>query len=113
MPRPPSGKRAPPEIRHLPPPVAVNQTVVRAYLQRYTRTQIETALDSALADHASGVAVTNVTFEGGGASGQRISGDPGYLVEHLQAALDQLDDPESANRPMSTSFDLSKRTWGT
>lgn len=100
-------------IRHAPPAVAVNQTVIRAYVQRYTRAQIETALDSALADHAAGVAVTNVTFEGGGASGQRISGDPGYLIEHLQAALDYLDDPASANRPQSTSFDLSRRAWGT
>lgn len=93
--------------------MAVNQTVVRAYLTRYTRTQIETALDSALADHASGIAVTNVTFEGGGASGQRITGDPGYLIEILQSCIDQLDDPASANRPASTSFDLSKRPWGT
>lgn len=99
-------------IRHAPPGV-VNQSVVRAYLQRYTRAQIETALDSALADHASGVAVTNVTFEGGGASGQRISGDPGYLIEHLQAAIDQLDDPDAASRPSSTSIDLSRRAWGT
>lgn len=91
----------------------VNQSVVAAYKSRYTLAQLQTALDAALADHASGVQVTQVTYEGGGASGQRISGDPGYLIEHLQAAIEQLEDADNTNRPTSTVFDLSRRQFGT
>lgn len=91
----------------------VNQSVINAYKSRYTQAQLETALDAALADHASGIVVTQVTFEGGGSSGRPITGDPSYLIEHLQTALEQIADPDKVNQPNSTSFDLSKRAFGT
>jgi hypothetical protein len=93
--------------------VAVNTLVVKAYTQAYTRAQLEEARAAALADISAGVQITQVTFEGGGASGRPISGDPAWLLEHLQTALDQLDDDTLAAQPSSAFFDLSKRPWGT
>jgi hypothetical protein len=93
--------------------MAVNQTVVKAMLATYTRASLEAARATALADILAGVQITQVTFEGGGASGRQVSADPNYLVEHIQAALDQLDDADLAARPSSAYIDLSKRIFGT
>lgn len=93
--------------------MAFNQSVVKALKATYTQAQLETARATAAADVLAGVQVTQVTFEGGGASGRPISGDPGWVLEHIQEALDQLDDPNRETTPNSTSFDLSKRTFGT
>jgi hypothetical protein len=93
--------------------MAVNQTVVRAMISSYTRASLEAARTAALDDILAGVQITQVTFEGGGASGRQVSADPNYIVEHVQAALDQLDDTDLASRPASAYVDLSKRTFGT
>jgi len=93
--------------------MAVNQTTVTAMIAAYSREALEAARVTALADLLSGVLITQVSFEGGGASGQRISNSPSYLVEHIQAALDQIDDAELASRPNAAFVDLSKRYFGT
>ena len=93
--------------------MAVNQLVVKALKETYTVEQLETARADAAADVLAGVQVTQVTFEGGGASGRPISGDPGYVLEHVQSALDQLADTTLSAQPSSAYFDLSKRTFGT
>jgi hypothetical protein len=93
--------------------VAVNTLVVKALCATYTYAQLETARASAAADILAGVQVTQVSFEGGGATGRPISGDPSFVLEHVQAALDFMDDPETTAQPSSAFFDLSKRPFGT
>ena len=93
--------------------MAVNQTTVRAMRETYTRESLQAARAAALADVLAGVQITQVTFEGGGASGQQVSRDPNYLIEHIQAALDQMDDEDLASRPNAAFVDLSKRNFGT
>lgn len=93
--------------------MAANQSVVDAYVRIYSEEQITTALTQALADHAAGVQITQVSFEGGNASGRPISGDPSYLVEILETALKQIDDTTLKNQPQSGFMDLSKRSFGT
>jgi len=93
--------------------VAVNTLVVKSLVQIYTLDQLQTARATACADVLAGVQITQVTFEGGGASGRPISGDPAYVLEHIQAAIDQIEDPSLSEQPSSAAFDLSKRPWGT
>jgi hypothetical protein len=71
----------------------VNEIVVKAYLRRYTKAQIEAALDAALANHASGVVVTSLSFEGGASSGA-LTGDTETLIETLTACLEAIDEDE-------------------
>lgn len=93
--------------------MAVNQAVVDAYIRLYSEAQLETALQQALGDFASGVTITQVTFEGGGASGQKLEGNPTMLIETLEEALKQIADAERKARPNSTFMDLSQRPYGT
>lgn len=93
--------------------MAVNQSVVKAMKESYTLASLQAARETALADLMSGVAITSVTFEGGGASGKQVSADPNYLVEHIQAAIDQIADSDLAARPTSAYVDLSTRNFGT
>jgi hypothetical protein len=73
----------------------VNPVIVNAYLTRYSRAQIEAALDKALANHASGVMVTSLSFEGGASSGQ-LTGTTEMLVETFSECLRLLDAGETA-----------------
>lgn len=93
--------------------MAVNQYVVKALKETYTKAQLEEARATAAADILAGVQITQVTFEGGGATGRPISGDPAYVIEHVQAAIDQLADENLEAQPSCASFDLSKRPFGT
>jgi len=93
--------------------VAVNSLVVKSLVATYTRAQLVTARATAAADILAGVQVTQVTFEGGGASDRPISGDPAYVLEHIQAAIDQIDDTDLSAQPSSAFVDLSKRQFGT
>ena len=93
--------------------MAANISVVKAYASRYSETQLNTALDKALDDHSSGVQMTQVTFEGGGANARPISGNPDYLIELLQAAIEYLADPTIYDTPPGAAFDLSKRPFST
>ena len=76
--------------------MAVSRSVIEAYKRRYSKAQVETALDQALADRASGVAVTQVNFQDGGGSGQAIGGDPNEVIEILEAVLKLYDAGEGA-----------------
>jgi hypothetical protein len=93
--------------------VAANSVVVKALIATYTQVQLEAARATAAADLLAGVQITQVTFEGGGASGRPISGDPAYVLEHIQAALDQMEDDTLSAQPSSAFMDLSKRPFGT
>jgi hypothetical protein len=72
----------------------VNPTIVNAYLARYSRAQIEAALDKALANHANGVMVTSLSFEGGSSSGQ-MTGNTENLIETFTECLRVLDSGET------------------
>lgn len=93
--------------------MAANPVVVKALVATYTQAQLEEARATAAADLLAGVQITQVNFEGGGASGRPISGDPAYVLEHIQAALDQIDDTTLSAQPTSAFMDLSKRPFGT
>lgn len=69
--------------------------IVNAYLARYTRSQIETALDKALANHAAGVVVTSLSFDGGGSAGE-LAGSTEALIETFSECLRALDAGESS-----------------
>jgi hypothetical protein len=88
----------------------VSPTLVRAYLRRYTRAQIEQALDAALADHASGVRITSTSF-GSGTTAGTISGSTEAIIEILEAALAALDagltDIDAA--PIASHINFSRR----
>lgn len=68
----------------------VNTIVVNAYLARYSRGQIEAALDKALANHATGVTVTSLSFEGGASAGE-VTGRTENLIETFAECLRVLD----------------------
>lgn len=93
--------------------MAVNAVVVRALKESYTVVQLQAARAQAAADVLSGVQVTQVSFEGGGATGRPISGDPSWVLEHIQAALDLHEDAAALSKPSSAFVDLSQRPWGT
>ncbi len=75
-----------------------NPTIVNAYLARYSRAQIEAALDKALANHAAGVVVTSLSYEGGGSSGQ-VTGQTEELIEIFTECLQLLDDDKTTAEP--------------
>ena len=67
--------------------MAYSPQVAKAYASRYTRAQLDAALDAALADHASGVTMTAVNMGAHGSSGQ-INGRPEDVIETLLAAIE-------------------------
>jgi hypothetical protein len=73
----------------------VNPTIISAYLRRYSKVQLEAALDKALANHAAGVVVTSLSFEGGSSAGE-LSGNTESLIETLMACLTALDADEES-----------------
>ncbi len=92
----------------------INLNIVKALRLTYPTVEALEALRvTAAADLLAGVQITNITFEGGGASGRPIAQEPGYLLEHIQAAIDEITDDTLINRPQSASMDLSRRSWGT
>ena len=92
--------------------MAVNATVVKALKATYTREQLVTKRAEAAAEVFAGVQVTQVTFEGGGASG-RPTLTPQEVLELIQAVIDAYDDEGAETRPNSAFVDLSQRAWGT
>lgn len=89
--------------------MAVSPTVIAAYKRRYTKTQLETALDQALEDRASGVAITQVNFQDGGGSGQVLRGDPNELIEILEITLKDIEGGGSAPPGLTSSINFSLR----
>lgn len=63
--------------------------VIRAYIARYTRAQLEAALDQALKDHASGVRITSLSFEGGSSGGQ-MTATPEAIIELMTECLETI-----------------------
>jgi hypothetical protein len=92
--------------------MAVNATVVRLIKETYTRAELVTKRAAIAAEILAGVQVSQVTFEGGGASG-RPTMTPAEIGEIIQAAIDLHDDEDSLAKPRSASIDLSQRCWGT
>jgi len=89
--------------------MAVNWSVVKAFRESHTIEQLIAKRNLAVEEVMSGVTVTQVTFEGGGASGQPMQAPPAYVLEHLQAAVDG-DSPSAAR---SSFMDLSGRPFST
>ncbi|MFT3992152.1 MAG: hypothetical protein QM680_12155 [Luteolibacter sp.] len=89
--------------------VAVSQIVVDAYVLRYSKAQMEAALDQALADRAAGVQVTQINFESGGGAGQMIGGDPNEVIEILTLALRQLLGDVVGPPPLMSSINFGAR----
>jgi hypothetical protein len=92
--------------------MAVSRSVIDAYKRRFTRAQLETTLDKALEDRASGVQVTQVNFQDGGGSGQMIGGDPNEVIEIIEAVLKILDAGEGATSAppgLASSVNFSTR----
>lgn len=94
--------------------MAVSSIVISAYVRLYTAEQLETALGVALADRAAGVTITNVAFDGGGSSGQPISGDPNELIEILEMALRQKNgEADSGPQPLASGVNFRTRRFET
>lgn len=89
--------------------MALNWTVVQAFRDCYTPTQLADMRKDALAEIVAGVTVTQVTFEGGGASGTPNGRSPDWLLEHVQAALGT----DTAGSAAGSFMDLSKRPFST
>lgn len=89
--------------------MAVSQLIIDAYCRRYSQSQLEAALDQALADYASGVKITQVNFQEGGGTGQMIQGDPGQLIEILEIALKQKAGASKGPPPLAHSVNFSTR----
>lgn len=70
--------------------MAVSRTIIAAYKRCYSEAELLAALRIALNDRASGVALTQVSFQDGGGSGQVISGDPNEVIEILELCLQEL-----------------------
>lgn len=93
--------------------MAVSETVIAAYLRLYKKAELEQALRIALDDRANGVVTTQVNFEGGGGSGQMISGDPNEVIEILELCLQRLDDGSSQKPAMGSRMSFSRRRFET
>lgn len=91
----------------------INWELADSYTLIYSRAELLVALAQAVNDINSNVQITQVNFEGGGASGRAISGKPDYVHNHVKAAIRMLDDPHLPNRPSSAFMDLSNRQFGT
>jgi hypothetical protein len=85
------------------PPHVANPSVIRAYLRTYSESQLEEILQQALRDHAAGVRITSVSFEGGSSSGT-MTGTPHQLIEDMMACLDALTAGQTSPipRPLGT-----------
>ena len=88
--------------------MAASETVIAAYLRIYTPAELKSALAVALNDRATGVQVTQVSFQDGGGSGQVISGDPNEIIEILELCLQRLADP-NARKPLASAFNFNFR----
>jgi len=89
--------------------VAVSKTVISAYKRCYTFEQLTEALQIALNDRASGVLVTQVSFQEGGGSGQPITGDPNEIIEILELTLQDIENGGSTRPPLAAGINFSTR----
>ena len=92
--------------------MAVSQTVISAYRRCYSAAQLEEALRVALNDRATGVLVTQISFQDGGGSGTPITGDPNEIIEILERALQQIETGADTNKqppPMTSAVTFNNR----
>jgi hypothetical protein len=92
--------------------VAVSRTVISAYRRCYSVPQLEEALRVALHDRATGVLVTQVSFQDGAGSGTPITGDPNEIIEILELTLQQIEsgaEPNAAPPPMTAPINFNRR----
>lgn len=91
--------------------MAVSRTVIDAYIRCYSKSQLEDALRIALHDRATGVLVTQVSFQDGGGSGTPISGDPNEIIEILELALKQIESGGETHRApaLSAAVNFNRR----
>lgn len=89
--------------------MAVSRTVISAYKRCYSVSQLTEALQIALSDRASGVLVTQVSFQEGGGSGQAITGDPNEIIEILELTLQEIESGESSRPPLASVINFSTR----
>ena len=90
--------------------MAVSQTVISAYKRCYTTEQLRSALMQALNDRASGVQVTQATFQDGSGAGQMISGDPNEVIETIEICLQQIEAGDDYTPPaLSTAVNFRTR----
>ena len=90
----------------------VDPMIVAAYRRRYSTEEMEAALDQALSDHASGVTITSVSFEGGGSSGQ-INGKPEVLISILETALQAEAGDDTTDETRAPLVNFGSRQIGT
>ena len=89
--------------------MAVSNLVISAYRRCYTVDQLTTALTQALNDRASGVLVTNISFDAGGGSGTPITGDPNEVIEILELALRAEEGQAPANASLASGVNFQTR----
>lgn len=90
--------------------MAVSRTVIAAYKSTYTLVELRVMLRTALEERASGVALTQVNFQEGGGSGQVLSADPNEMIEILQTAIFEMENPdESGPKPLSSAVTFNRR----
>jgi len=86
----------------------VSPVLISALTRRYTREQIETALDNALSDHLAGVTITSTSFGDGQASGQ-INGKPLEVIALCEAALQTLDGDRDTDAGLASKMKFGQR----
>ena len=87
---------------------------VEAYLRLYSQEQIEQALAVALNNHASGVTITTVSYEGQNTTGQ-INGSTDQIISVLNACMKRLDagyPNDQVDQPVA-HWDFSRQILGT
>lgn len=93
--------------------MAVSPLAIRAIKNTYSLPVLEGKREELAAEYLSGVTITQVTFEGGGASGQKSNQSPTDLLEIVEAAINLWNDPCYFDRPTASTIDLSYRRFGT
>lgn len=89
--------------------MAASRTVIEAYKSAYNLAELRAMLKQALEDRASGVQVTQANFQDAGGSGQMMPVDPNEIIEILQIAISELENPTSAKGPPPLAAGISFR----
>lgn len=89
--------------------MAISRTIIAAYKRCYTSPELLAALKIALNDRATGVQLTQISFQDGGGSGQIIAGDPNEVIEILELCLQELADVTQGPQPLAAGVNFSTR----
>lgn len=74
--------------------MAINSTVIKAYIRLYTTEQLTALLTTALGNLSSGVVITGMSYEGGSSSAT-VAVDTVTLIEMLETALQEKEASEA------------------